>query len=519
MRINFQVLQAWLRNNRSLLTLALFKFLFHAISNTPLLGYGYFRDEFYYLACADHLALGYVDHPPLSIFLLALSRLLFGTSLFALRLLPAVAGAAVVLLTGLMARQLGGGKLAQALAALAVGIAPIHLIFNSFYSMNAFEIFFWTLTAYWLIVLLTEDKPRLWLAIGVVLGLGLENKHTTLTFGVALAIGLVLTPARKYLWSKWLWLGGSLAVLLLMPNLIWQAQHGFPSLEFYKVAEILKNVPTGPLEIFLNQLLVMNPVTAPIWLAGLGYYLLAPQARPIRLLGIIYLVLFGLLLAAQSSRPDRITGAYPMLLAAGVVALEQLSRRYSSQKAGRRLAFAGMLILCLASVVFIPVSLPLLPPAFTSKLAIAVGAVQEIERGKRAALPQYLADRFGWLELVTQVADVYHQLSPQDQAKVAIFTDNYGEASAINFFGPAYGLPPAISGHNNYFLWGPGNASGEIIIAVGSSIEAKRALFEDVSKMATFQCAYCIENNTGIYLAKNLKVSIDKLWPTIKHYN
>ncbi|MCX6043763.1 MAG: glycosyltransferase family 39 protein [Chloroflexi bacterium] len=512
------LLPSQLRTNPLLLALVLFNFMLHALTNTSWLGYGYFRDELYYLICADRLAWGYVDHPPLSIFVLALSRLLFGASLFALRLLPALIGALVVILTGLMARQLGGGKWAQALAALAIALAPIHLIMDSFYSMNAFEIFFWTLSAYLFIVLLTEDKPKRWLAIGLVIGLGLENKHTMLTFALALAVGLVLTPARQYLKSKWLWLGGLLAVLLLTPNLIWQAQHGFPSLEFYQIAEIQKNVPTGPLEVFLNQLLVMNPVTAPLWLAGLGYYLFAEKARTVRALGILYLVLLGLLFVAQSSRPDRIAGAYPMLLAAGAVGLEQLSRRYLSPTVGRRLALTGALLLGLSSIVFIPVSVPLLPPAFTSKLALAVGAAQEIERGKQAALPQYMADRFGWVELVNQVATIYHQLSPQDQAKVIIFTDNYGEASAINVLGRAYGLPPAISGHNNYFLWGPGNTNGEIVIAIGGSILAQRTAFAEIAPIATFQCAYCIENGVEIYLAKHLKIPVNELWPTVKDY-
>lgn len=514
----FRILPAQLRNNRFLLLLALVNFLLHILTNTQWLGYGYFRDELYYLICAERLAWGYVDHPPLSIFLLAVSRLLFGASPFALRLFPAVVGALVVILTGLMARQLGGGKWAQALAALAIALAPIHLIMGSFYSMNAFEIFFWTLGAYLLTVLLTEDKPKFWLAVGLVIGLGLENKHTMLTFALALGVGLVLTPARQYLKSKWLWLGGLLAVLLLAPNLLWQVQNGLPSLEFYKVAEIQKNVPTAPLEVFLNQLLVMNPVNAPIWLAGLGYYLFAGKMRAVRALGIVYLVLLGLLLVAQSSRPDRIAGAYPMLLAAGAVALEQLSRRYLTPTGGRRLMMAGVFALCLASIVFIPVSVPLLPSAFTSKLALAVGAAQEIEKGKRAALPQYMADRFGWVELVNQVADIYHQLSPQDQAKVVIFADNYGEASAINFLGRVYGLPPAISGHNNYFLWGPGNANGEIVIAIGDSILAKRTVFAEVTKTATFHCQYCIEDGVGIYVAKDLKIPLNELWPTVKHY-
>ncbi|MDQ3249467.1 MAG: hypothetical protein M3Q45_09735, partial [Chloroflexota bacterium] len=340
-----------------------------------------------------------------------------------------------------------------------------------------------------------------------------------LTFVAALAIGLVLTPARQQLKSRWLWLGGLLAALIVLPNLIWQWQNGWPSLEFYAIADLQKNVSTPPVEVFLNQMLVMNPVTLPIWLAGLGYYLFVPAARPVRLLGISYVILLGLLMAAQSSRPDRIAGAYPMLLAAGAVTLQEISRRFVARRWARGLAYTGIALLLAVSVVFLLVSLPLALPTLTARVAVAVGAAQEIEQGKGGALPQYLADRLDWPALVDTVATIYNGLSPAEQAQAVIFTSNYGQAGAIDFLGRAAGLPPAISGHNQYFLWGPGAATGEVVIGVGEAIAARQELFAEIEQVATFQCTYCIENSTPIYLAKGLKIPISTFWDQTKHYD
>jgi len=292
-----------------LISITLLKLFLHLATNNRLLGYGYFRDEFYYLVCAERLAFGYVDLPPLAPFLLSVNRRLVGDSIFALRLLPAVAGAGTVLLAGLMARRLGGGRFAQALAALAVTIAPVHLVINGFFSPNAFEVLLWTASAYILLLLLQRDSLRLWLWVGVIAGLGLQMKHTMALFGLGMLLGLLLTPIRRYLRSKWLWLGGAIAMLIFLPNLIWQVQHDRLSLEFYAHSNLVKNVPTPPGELMLTQILVLHPLTFPIWLAGLYFLLFAADGRPYRMLGWVYLVILSVLIVGQSSRPDRLAGA------------------------------------------------------------------------------------------------------------------------------------------------------------------------------------------------------------------
>jgi 4-amino-4-deoxy-L-arabinose transferase-like glycosyltransferase len=217
--------------------------------------YGYFIDEFYYIACSKRLAFGYVDHPPLSIALLALSRWLFGETLPAIRLFPALAVAANVFMTGLLARRLGGNTVAVVIAALAAIAMPVSMIMGSFYSMNAFEPLLWTTILVLVLRMVQEERLQAWLMIGVVLGLGLEMKHTMVVYAIALVAGMLMTPARRFILSRWFFIGMGIAALLLLPNIIWQLLHGFPSLEFYRNAMVNKNVPTGPVGILTGQAL------------------------------------------------------------------------------------------------------------------------------------------------------------------------------------------------------------------------------------------------------------------------
>ncbi|MDM7916852.1 MAG: glycosyltransferase family 39 protein, partial [Candidatus Eisenbacteria bacterium] len=297
---------------RSVLTLAAATVVLHLASNLGLFGWEYFRDELYYLVCARHPALGYVDHPPLSIWILSVVAL-FDHGIFAIRLVPALAAGATVWLTGRMASDLGARRGATTLAALAAACAPILRAICGFYSMNALEVLTWTLLAFLLVRNLRDPSPRRWILIGATLGLGILNKHTTGMFGVVLVIGLFLSPSRNVLRSPGVWLGAALAAALTIPNLAWQAAHGFPSLEFYRNADLYKNVPTPPHAVVIEQIVTLHPLTFPLWAAGLAWCLFAPAARRFRSLGWTFLLLLVLLVASGSSRPDRIAGAYPMM--------------------------------------------------------------------------------------------------------------------------------------------------------------------------------------------------------------
>ncbi|HUI28372.1 MAG TPA: glycosyltransferase family 39 protein [Candidatus Kryptonia bacterium] len=487
--------------------------LVHSLTNG---GYDYFRDEFYYIACSDHLAAGYVDHPPLSILLLAASRWLLGDSLHALRFLPAVASAALVWLTARMARALGGGAIAQTLAAVAVMVAPVFLAVGNFYSMNAFEPVFWIGGALVLIRLIQTDRATLWLPLGLIIGLGLENKHSMLFFSFGLAVALLLTPARRYLFSRWLWCGALLALALFLPNLVWQARFGFPTLEFMRNAQRLKNMPLSPLEFLGQQILMLHPLALPLWMAGLCWCLFSAAGRRYRALAWIYLTV-AVVMVVQQGKAYYLAPAYPMVLAAGATALVTWTRARA-----RWLPAAYATILLIGGVALAPLALPLLPAQTLVRYARALGAEEGVkaERGESAQLPQYFADMFGWKEMVATVAQVYGSLPLEDQRRCAIFAGNYGEAGAIDFLGKAYGLPPAISGHNNYWLWGPGSATGEVVIVVAGSRSDLAPFCESLTQVAVTHCDYCMphENNRPIFLCRNSTGHLAELWARVKHY-
>jgi 4-amino-4-deoxy-L-arabinose transferase-like glycosyltransferase len=304
-----------------LFLLALVKLLVH-LSTAG--NYGYFRDELYYIAASGRLDLGYVDFPPFVALATALARATLGDSLLALDLLPALAGAAVVVLAGLMARELGGGRFAQGIAALAVLVAPNFLVFGTFISMDAFDQLFWVSATYVLLLILKRNEPRLWLLFGLIAGLGLLTKLTMLSFGLAVLVALLITPARRHLLSPWPWIGGVIAVAFLAPYLYWNAMNGWPTPEFWgqygaKVDE------ASPVEFLIEQIVTMQPPTLPLWLAGLCYYLFAREARSYRALGWIYVILF-VLFATLGSKFYFLAPSYPALFAAGGVVIERFFR-------------------------------------------------------------------------------------------------------------------------------------------------------------------------------------------------
>ncbi|HEX2644751.1 MAG TPA: glycosyltransferase family 39 protein, partial [Thermoanaerobaculia bacterium] len=251
---------------------ALLSILIHAATITS---YGWFRDEFYYVACGEHLAFGYVDHPPLVALMAWLSRHLLGESLAALRVLPVLTGAAVVFLAGWLAREFGGGRLAQTVACLGVLVAPVYLFNFHYFSMNSFEVLLWTLAAWIVIRIVKTGDPKLWLLFGLIAGVGLQNKHSMLVFGFGIFAGLLLTPERRQLARPWIWAGGALAGLIFLPNLIWQMRNGWPTLEFMRNAQLYKNVSLSPFELFSAQFLNQHPLAFLVALAGAGWLLLA----------------------------------------------------------------------------------------------------------------------------------------------------------------------------------------------------------------------------------------------------
>jgi hypothetical protein len=482
-------------------------------------GYGYFIDELYYLACARRLAWGYVDHPPLSIFLLRGETAVLGTSVWAIRLLPALAGAALALLTGSLARRLGGASFAQGLAALAILAPPVLLVFFGFYSMNAFEPVLWLLAVLALVSLVDSGDRRRWLCFGLVAGLGLLNKHTMVLLGAAMLAGLLLTPERRLLASRWLWLAGLLALVIIAPNLAWQAQTGWPSLEFYRNAEFYKNLPTPPLTGLANQVLFMNPLALPLWLAGLMYLFASPAARRYRFLAWAYVLLLAFILASRVSRADRIAGIYPVLFAAGAVAVE----RAAARAGWGWVRGAALALVATGAVALAPLGLPVLPPAALARYVAVLGVVPQIEKGatKRAELPQWFADRFGWPELVDQVTRVVLGLPEAERGRAILLAPSYGQAGALELLGR--GLPPVFSGHNTYFLWGLEQAprvDPAVAIVLGRRRADLAQVFAEVEQVAVYRCGYCMpwRDEMPIHVAHRPRVRLAEVWPRLKHF-
>ena len=479
--------------------------------------YGYFRDELYYVAAGERLQFGYVDFPPFVALVAAATRAVFGDSLTALHLPTVLAGAAVVVLAGLMARRLGGGRFAQGIAALAVLIAPSFLAFGTWLSMDAFDQLFWVAAAYVLIGILQGGRPELWLLFGLFAGLGLLTKVTMLFFGFAVLVALLLTPARRHLATRWPWLGGAVAFAFLLPYLLWQLANGWPTLEFW--ANYGDKVDAAsPLEFFIEQVVTMQPTTLPLWLAGLWFFLFSREGRPYRVLGWVYVVLFALFVVLNS-RFYFLAPAYPMLFAAGGVVLERFfARRWGWAKT----AHAAVLVVSGLAVAPLTV-VPVLPVETLAGITGGVGgdAGVEIETREVAELPQNFADRFGWEEKAATVARVYERLPAGEERAACVLTGNYGEAAAIDFFGEELGLPRAISGHNSYYLWGPRGCTGEVVIALGVPRERLSAVFGNIEKADTARCEYCMpdEDDLPVYVCRDPKMPFREAWPLFKHYD
>jgi hypothetical protein len=490
-------------------------------------GYSYFIDEFYYLACARRLAFGYVDHPPLAAAILALTRPVLGDSLLGIRLVPFLAGSATVWVTGLLVRRLGGGRFALILAALSVGLTPVLLSLTGFFSMNAFEPLLWSLTLLALVRLVQTGNSRLWLLVGLLIGLGFENKHTVVAFVVALGVGIVATRARRMLLDRWLWAGAAVAFAIALPNLWWQVANGWPSLEFYRNAQLEKNVYSPPLRSFLALVVVANPLTFPIWAAGLAW--LAARGNSIgtnvpvgrgnssrsnfRFLAVASLIVILEYLVSGSSRPDRPMAAFPFLLAAGGVAVEQWIRRPALR--------ASLAVLVVAfALALAPLGIPLLSPDALARYVHAIGLRFQVERGKTSPLPQLLADRTGWESFLDDATRAYDALSPEDRKRAVFYVPDYGHAGALELWGAKRGLPRVIASQNSYWHWSNGHVNTPVLIAVDHDTGALNQLFADVRKVGTVECEYCMSwrSHMGIWVARSPIIPVDRVWARARHY-
>ena len=482
--------------------------------------YGYFVDELYYIACSKHLAWGYVDQPPLIAAITWLERVTLGESLPALHFLPAVAAGLRVLLTGLIARELGARRFGMVLGCVCVMLAPMYLGLDSLLTMNVFESLFWMGAALIALKIFNGASQKWWLLFGVVCGVGLLNKHSVLFFGFGLFVGLLLTKQRNQFASPWLWLGGVIALLIFLPNLMWQANRHFPMIELLRNVQASgRNTEMGSVQFLLTQALVFNPLTAPVWIAGLVELLRDRERRGWRVLGITYVVIMICMLAMHG-RMYYPAPAYGMLFAAGGVAFE---RWLAAVRSGRWLRPVYVAAIVVTGVLFAPFAyFPMLTVGqYMAYAKFWHYEPPRIETHRMGPLPQIYADQFGWKEMAQVVADAYHRLPPEEQKTCAIFGQNYGQAGAVDFFGAKMGLPAAISGHQNYFYWGPRGYSGECMIVMDDRPERLHELFESVEFAGRVEHPLSMPyEHFDVYVCRKAKFgTLERLWPEIKSWD
>jgi len=491
--------------------------LFHVATSSDR--WGIFRDELYYVACSNHLDFGYVDHPPLVALLTWFARALFGDSLVSLRLFPALAAGGTVFLTILIARRMGGGMYAGELAGLLTAFAPVYIANFGFLSMNAFDILLWTAAVWSVVALIASGDPRFWVAFGVIAGIGLQNKISMLFLGFGLVVGMLLSSGWRPFLNRWFWLAGAIAGGLFLPHLIWQIRNGWPTLEFMRNATQQKNLPISPVEFLVEQVMLMGPVAAIVALAGLAYCFVSREGRRWRPLGWAFAAI-TVVLILQRGKPYYLSPAYTMLFAVGAVAVERFTDEV--RWPGLRLGANTMGLVIVTGFFMAPLAKPLLPVEthvrYTEMLGVAPGTDERKEVGR---VSQFFADRLGWRELAALVAQVHAALPAPDRERACVYGNNYGQAGAIDYFRSELPLPPAISGHNSYWLWGPNGCSGEVVIIIGGEREDHEASFATVEQVALYTCEDCMpyEDDKAIFVARGLRTSIAEVWPHAKHYD
>jgi hypothetical protein len=474
--------------------------------------YGIFRDELYYIACARRLAAGYVDHPPVIAWIAWIVLHTLGSSLLALRLLPALAGGLLVWMTARVTQEWGGGRYARMLAALSIAVVPINLILQHWLTMNAFEPLYWT-GIFWAAsrIILRRD-PRYWMVIGVLAGFGLETKYSIVFPVAGLLLGLLITPERKWLKTPYFFAAVAIAMLLFLPNLRWLIRHGFPFLEFERHSrQSHSRILRGPASFLIDQARILNPVLAPLCLAGLAWFF-TQAGKALRSVGVMSLFVILLLLAIQAKN-YYVSPIYPVLLAGGAIALE----RWLTQLTWLRTVYPAAIVA--SGFVLAPLVMPILPvPEFIAYHRMWQGFTPVVfENQPERPLPQYFADEFGWEAMTQTTAEVFHGLPIQDQGHTAIFANNYGEAGAIDFFGPRYGLPSSISKAETYWLWGPRRYDGEIMIVLGSDGRGDHAFFRSVEPAGRVRSEYSrADERFTIFVCRDMHPPLGTLWPQIR---
>jgi 4-amino-4-deoxy-L-arabinose transferase-like glycosyltransferase len=485
-----------LRDALPFIAFAIVKLAFHALTNG---NYGFHRDELATLDDARHLAWGFVAYPPLTPFLGRLELIAFGDSVAGFRFLAAAAQSIAIVLTALIAKDLGGNRAAQWIAAIAVAIAPLSLAASSLFQYVSFDFLWWVLIAYLIVRLVESNDPRWWIAIGVTIGLGVMTKYTMAFYVAGLVVGVFLSPSlRTHLRSRWLWIGATISIVIVIPHFVWQAQNDFVTLDFLKTIHA-RDIRIGRTANFLTDQLwiATNAVTVPLWILGLVALFRSARFRILAWMAVVPFVLFVI----AKGRGYYLSPVYPMLLAAGSVELTRwLDTRGAS---ARRIAYIAIVLVLLTGSAVVFGLVPLAP--IDSRL----GKFAVTSNGD-------LKEEVGWPEMTAEVAKIWSSLPAAERAHAAIYGANYGEAGAIDLYGPRFGLPPAISRVNSFWARGYGNPPPSTVIVLGAHRQDLERRFTSVILAGTIPNPHHLDNeeseHSEIFICRGLRASWPSIW-------
>jgi len=493
-------------DNLILCLMALCGTLIHILLNNQ---YGFHRDELDFIMSARQLAWGYISYPPITPFFARIGLELFGESLRGLRVLPAIAQGIVMILAGLMARDMGGKRNAQVTAAFAVFITPVSLMGGTLIMYFAFDYLWWVLVAFFLVRLLATDDARYWLGIGAGIGFGMMTKYTIAFWVIGLIVAVLITPARKYLRSKWLYLGAALALIIYSPNLIWQVQHDFISLEYLSSIHA-RDISWGRANDFLPKQLyeTTNPFSLPLWTVGLTLCLFSASMKRFRTLGWMFVVTFALFFL-NKGRSYYTGPAYVMLLATGAVWFENWlgTKVEKTRRVGFGLLWSTQVIGSLIGILLIKPIAPINSPLWNVTSNINNEVIEMV----------------GWQDLTAQVAAIYESIPKSEKSRTVILAGNYGEAGALDLYGDEYGLPRVISGANSLWYRGYGKPEPETVIVVGFESSYAGRFFASCKYSGTVTNSYNVKNeettkHTGLYICHQPRQPWSELWQEMQWF-
>ncbi len=502
-----------------LIYLSLVKLIIHLLT---LKNYGYFGDELYYIMASNRLSFGYVDIPPVAPFLMAVSRLIFGDSQIALHVFPAIAGALTVFFAGLTARELGGSRFAVFLTALTVITIPAWLAMDSYFTYDPFDIMFSAVFFYRASKLFKRETPGGWLILGAVAGVGLMVKLTMIFLCFGLFAAMILTGRLKRLLTAWPWLAAAAAFIICVPFIIWQYLHGFPLLSYLHNYAVGRPHPMFH-QFMLEQVMYLNIVSCPLWIAGLYYLLFKREGENHLVLGLVYpvlLLVMGFLLRLEVR--EIVPACLPML-AGGAVFVEKkaISNAWGWLKPALCI---GLVVSCFISL---PRVLPVLPfNAMTRYFGSTPALNNSLRQGSvdgMSDLPLIFSFRLGWPEMVKSVAGFYNSLPESDREKCVIYASYYEEAGAVEHFGKNLGLPEVICNHLTCQFWGPGDNKGEVAIAIGHRFDGEvlSKIYNEVTIVGVINRTNNVvnfERNMPVYICRNPKRSLKSVWMKLQYY-